>query len=73
MKEIIVSSLFVIENKTSFAMSFYYNCGLDESEKDTYEGRIKVLPKEKTALKFTANIKNLNTKGPQKHLKLDFP
>jgi hypothetical protein len=37
--------LFVIENRTSYGMSFFYNCGVDEAEKDTYEGRIKVMPK----------------------------
>lgn len=28
MKEIIISSLYVIENRTSYALAFYYNCGV---------------------------------------------
>lgn len=45
MKEIVVSSLFVIENKTSYGLAFYYNCGQDEDEKNFYEGKIKIMPK----------------------------
>lgn len=73
MKEIVVSSLFVVENRTRYAMAFYYNCGQDEIGDDVYKGRVKMMPKERTALRFTANIKSLNSKGYNKNLKLEFP
>lgn len=36
MKEIVISSLFVIENLTSYGLIFYYNCSQDQEDKDNY-------------------------------------
>jgi len=45
MKEIIVSSMYVVENRTSWALAFYYNCGIGDEDKEVYEGRIKIMSK----------------------------
>lgn len=44
---------------------------MDENE--VYEGKIKVSPGEKTALKFSANIVNVSKSHSQKTLKIEFP